>query len=377
MRSVLVLVALSASLGAQTKVKISQIDGRNQSNGCLYNSANVVGINTSCGGTGSAAAFTVVTFSATPAFVLTSNTGQTFQLTLTGDVTSSTINVSGITGRPPISLQICQNGGGSHSFAWPANVPTHGSVDPTASSCSSQSFVYDGTNWGPLGALTVVGAAPGITIPGSSSGTTKIQATAAASGVLTLPAATDTLMGQATTDILTNKTFDTAGSGNSLKVNGTAITAVSGTGAVCLASGSACAGGGSAIGVNSILAAPYSFGGGFSVDYLDFSGGDTTFGTGASALHSTSVTPSRFIATAAGIYSICVATNTASTAVQAIIRKNHTSSVAAPVGSVGNSFCANFILANADYLELAITGSSMATVSDTASDTYVQFVKLP
>lgn len=42
---------------------------------------------------------------------------------------------------------------------------------------------------------------------------------------------------------LTNKTFDTAGTGNVFKINGTGITAVSGTGAVCLASGSACGGG--------------------------------------------------------------------------------------------------------------------------------------
>lgn len=43
----------------------------------------------------------------------------------------------------------------------------------------------------------------------------------------------------------TNKTFDTAGTGNSFMINGTSITAVSGSGAVCLASGSACSGGGS------------------------------------------------------------------------------------------------------------------------------------
>lgn len=58
---------------------------------------------------------------------------------------------------------------------------------------------------------------------------------------------TDTYIGRATTDSLTNKTYDTAGAGNSFKINGTAITAVSGTGAVCLASGSACSGGASAL----------------------------------------------------------------------------------------------------------------------------------
>lgn len=74
-----------------------------------------------------------------------------------------------------------------------------------------------------------------LTFTGSSSGTTSLTATAAASGALTLPAATDTLIGKATTDTLTNKTYDTAGTGNSFSINGVAVTANTGTGAVARA----------------------------------------------------------------------------------------------------------------------------------------------
>ncbi|MBI4068107.1 NYN domain-containing protein, partial [Candidatus Kaiserbacteria bacterium] len=46
---------------------------------------------------------------------------------------------------------------------------------------------------------------------------------------------TDTYVGRATTDTFTNKTFDTAGTGNVFRINGTGITAVTGTGSVVLA----------------------------------------------------------------------------------------------------------------------------------------------
>lgn len=81
-----------------------------------------------------------------------------------------------------------------------------------------------------------------INFNGKTSGTTSLKSADAASGSLLLPNANDTLVGKDTPDTFTHKTFDTAGTGNSFKIAGTAITAVSGTGDVCLSSGSACGG---------------------------------------------------------------------------------------------------------------------------------------
>lgn len=82
-----------------------------------------------------------------------------------------------------------------------------------------------------IGAAT----AASVTMSGSGSGSTLLQAAAAASGTLELPAATDTLVGKATTDVFTNKTLDTAATGNSLLIDGLAVTANTGTGAVARA----------------------------------------------------------------------------------------------------------------------------------------------
>jgi len=170
------------------------------------------------GGGGSHPAYTTVTFSATPV------------------LTSSTLTTTGATVGQDIAFHICQDGTGGRTFVWPTNVTGASTIDGTASGCSNQIFRYDGTNAiavSPMQVTGVTGSA--LVLSGSTSGTTIVQPSAAASGTVTLPAVTDTLVARATTDTLTNKTYDTAGTGNVFKLSGTTVTGPAGTGAKVVA----------------------------------------------------------------------------------------------------------------------------------------------
>lgn len=81
-----------------------------------------------------------VPFSATPTFDMTLN-GSTKKITLTGDVTSSTIT-NPVPGEE-ITFEICQDGGGSHLFAFPTNVKGAGTIAATLSTCNVQRFFWD------------------------------------------------------------------------------------------------------------------------------------------------------------------------------------------------------------------------------------------
>jgi hypothetical protein len=91
---------------------------------------------------GATSGFTSMAFSATPVF--DASVTNTFKITLTGNVTSSTlVNVAA---GQPLNFIVCQDANGSRTISWPSNLKGAMTIGTTASKCSAQSFVYDGVN---------------------------------------------------------------------------------------------------------------------------------------------------------------------------------------------------------------------------------------
>lgn len=98
-----------------------------------------------------------------------------------------------------------------------------GSFTYTLGSGGVNSTLTFGGNFTTSAGLTTTGTgAPTLAFPSSSF-------------TYTFQGSSDTIVGRATTDTLTNKTFDTAGTGNVFKINGTSVSAVTGTGSAVLA----------------------------------------------------------------------------------------------------------------------------------------------
>ena len=90
-----------------------------------------------------------VAFAATVVFDGT--TYNSFELTLTGNVTSSSYNgsVPGL-----ITFKWIQDATGGRTFAYPANIKNGEPPDTTPNAISTQTFYFDGTNAYPIGPLT-------------------------------------------------------------------------------------------------------------------------------------------------------------------------------------------------------------------------------
>jgi hypothetical protein len=87
-------------------------------------------------------ALNTMSFSSTPTF--DASLGNAQRITLTGNVTSSTL-VNASAGEF-LSFIICQDAVGSRAFAWPANLKRGMTIGATAGTCSAQDFIFDGNN---------------------------------------------------------------------------------------------------------------------------------------------------------------------------------------------------------------------------------------
>lgn len=83
----------------------------------------------------------IVTFVATPVFDATAVSN--FKITLTGNVTSSTL-VNAALGQS-ITFIIAQDGTGGRSFAWPSNVRGGMAIGTGPSEVSTQTGIWDGS----------------------------------------------------------------------------------------------------------------------------------------------------------------------------------------------------------------------------------------
>ena len=161
---------------------------------CLFlaNFANaqigVGGIGSTGGGGGGD--YQVVPFSATPTFTCVSNTVEVFQITLTGNVTNSTLSCVSVVGNPSISFKICLDGS-AHTFVPPANVIGMTTIGSTANACYVQDFYWDGANAQVRGEMTETGPVGSVIyIYGATSGVQTLKTADVASGAIKLPAGT-------------------------------------------------------------------------------------------------------------------------------------------------------------------------------------------
>lgn len=98
---------------------------------------------------GTAPLTTAVTFSATPTFTATSQ-DQLFTMTLTGNVTASTLVMTGLPTPSLVTFQLTQDATGSRTFAWPPNVENPPVVTGTANAVTVAQFVWNGTDLYPV-----------------------------------------------------------------------------------------------------------------------------------------------------------------------------------------------------------------------------------
>lgn len=101
---------------------------------------NLVTAGAACGG--NPVTLTTVTFSATPTFTRTTQI-QEWKITLTGNVSSSTL--SGAIAADILIFNVCQDGTGGRTFAWPTGFSQAATPSRVSNDCTKQTFYWDGS----------------------------------------------------------------------------------------------------------------------------------------------------------------------------------------------------------------------------------------
>jgi hypothetical protein len=86
--------------------------------------------------------FADLAYTPTPTF--DGGAANTFKITLKGNVTSS--RLANVTPGEQLNFIVCQDAPGGRTFAWPANVRGGSAPGTQPGTCSTQSFIFDGTN---------------------------------------------------------------------------------------------------------------------------------------------------------------------------------------------------------------------------------------
>lgn len=97
------------------------------------------------GGGGASLGYVVTGFSSTPIFTPSPVGSCGFQITLTGNVTSSTFNTSGLSAGQLFKFIVIQDGTGGHAFSWPSQCAVKPIIGGAASQTSVQSYIWNGT----------------------------------------------------------------------------------------------------------------------------------------------------------------------------------------------------------------------------------------
>jgi len=136
---------------------------------------------TSPAGNGDSAGQTIVPFSTTPTYAVGKNSFEAQKLTLTANVTSSTLTVA--SGNPLVELSLCQDGTGGRTNVWPINVIGAPQISADPNACTNVSGSYDGSNLNVSSySITNDAAAPALIY--QTNGTTYTQLLSAKNGTV-------------------------------------------------------------------------------------------------------------------------------------------------------------------------------------------------